>query len=45
MSERARDGTLAVVTLDPTGHDDRADRPLRADVTDLLPALADRVTG
>ncbi|PSQ15862.1 NAD-dependent protein deacetylase [Halobacteriales archaeon QS_8_69_26] len=41
----ARDGTLAVVNLDSTPHDGRADHVFRADVTELLPDLVERVTG
>jgi NAD-dependent deacetylase len=38
-----RSGTLAVVNLDPTDYDDRAEYCLRVDVTDFLPDLADRI--
>lgn len=41
----ARDGTLAVVNLDPTPHDGRANYCFRADVTELLSELADRLAG
>jgi len=40
--EAAADGSLAVVNLEPTPLADRADWTLRADVTDVLPALAER---
>ncbi|MFC5366021.1 NAD-dependent protein deacylase [Salinirubrum litoreum] len=43
--DAARGGTLAVVNFDPTPLDDRADYVFRADVTDLLPALARRLAG
>ena len=39
----ARDGSLVVVNLEETRADDRADVVLRADVTDALPAIAERV--
>ncbi|MEE6210416.1 NAD-dependent protein deacylase [Salarchaeum sp. III] len=39
----ARDGSLVVVNLDETRADDRANVVLRADVTDALPAIAERV--
>ncbi|KTG11093.1 NAD-dependent protein deacetylase [Haloprofundus marisrubri] len=39
----ARDGTLAVVNLDKTGSDGVADYVFRADVTELLPRLLERV--
>ncbi len=41
----ARDGLLAVVNLEATERDDRADAVFRADVTEALPRLADRVLG
>lgn len=37
----ARDGTLAIVNLDPTERDDRANYLFREDATELLPRLAD----
>jgi NAD-dependent deacetylase len=39
----ARTGTLVVVNLDPTPLDDLADHVLRADVTEVLPAVAARL--
>jgi NAD-dependent deacetylase len=39
----ARDGRLAVCNLDPTPADDRAEFPLRSDVTEVLPALVERI--
>jgi NAD-dependent deacetylase len=39
----ARRGTLAVVNLASTPADDSADHVLRADVTDVLPALKERL--
>jgi NAD-dependent deacetylase len=39
----ARDGRVAVVNLDGTPADDCADAVLRADVTEVLPAVADAV--
>ena len=41
----ARDGLLAVVNLEATARDDRADVIFRDDVTEVLPRLADRVLG
>ena len=41
----ARDGLLAVVNLEATERDDRADLIFRDDVTEVLPQLADRVLG
>jgi NAD-dependent deacetylase len=41
--EAAREGTLAVVNLDATEQDRLADYRFRADVTEVLPALADAV--
>jgi len=38
-------GTLAVVNLEATRYADTADYDVRADVTEVLPALADRVLG
>jgi NAD-dependent deacetylase len=43
--EAARDGTLVIVNLEATPHSDRADVDVRADVTEFLPALAERVRG
>mgnify|MGYP006272719615 CR=1 FL=1 len=43
--DAGRGGTLAVVNFDPTPLDDGAEYLFRADVTDLLPALARRVLG
>jgi NAD-dependent deacetylase len=43
--DAARGGTLAVVNFDPTPLDDRAAYVFRADVTELLPALARRLVG
>ncbi len=40
-----RGATLAVVNLEATGLTDRADYDLRADVTEVLPRLADLVPG
>jgi NAD-dependent deacetylase len=39
----ARDGTLAVVNIEPTPADGRATYTLRADVTEVLPALVDHL--
>jgi NAD-dependent deacetylase len=39
----AQRGTLAILNLDPTPHDDRAAVVLREDVTESLPALAERL--
>ena len=41
----ARDGLLAIVNLEETERDDRADLVFRDDVTEVLPRLADRVLG
>ncbi|MEF8831804.1 MAG: Sir2 family NAD-dependent protein deacetylase [Halobacteriales archaeon] len=41
MSAADRGATLAVVNAEPTKHDGRADFVFQADVTDVLPALAD----
>lgn len=41
--QAARDGTLAIVNLEPTPRDERADYVFRADATDVLPRLADTV--
>lgn len=41
-SRAARDGTLAIVNLEPTPHDDEAAFVFHEDVTDVLPALARR---
>jgi NAD-dependent deacetylase len=43
--DASRRGTLAVVNFDPTPLDDRAAYLFRADVTDVLPALARRLVG
>ncbi len=39
----ARSGSLAVCNLDPTPYDERADVVLHEDVTEALPALAERL--
>ena len=41
----ARDGRLVVVNLEETPHSDRAHDEFRADATDVLPRLVDRVLG
>jgi NAD-dependent deacetylase len=43
--EAAADATFVLVNLEGTQHSERADYEFRADVTELLPALADRVLG
>lgn len=43
MTAADRNATLAVINADPTKHDERADYVFHADVTDVLPALADAV--
>lgn len=40
----SRDGTLAILNLDPTPHDAAADVVLQADVTESLPAIVDRLS-
>lgn len=42
-TEAAADATFALVNLEATQHSERADYEFRGDVTELLPALADRV--
>lgn len=42
---RRRGGTLALINLEGTRYDGTADYTFRADVTDVLPALARRVIG
>lgn len=37
------DGTVAVINFEPTRYAESADHTVRADVTDVLPALATRV--
>lgn len=39
----ARDGALVIVNFEETRYDDRAEVVLRADVTEALPAIAERV--
>ena len=41
--EAGGDAVLAVVNLEPTGLDNRADHVFRADVTEVLPAILDAV--
>lgn len=43
LPTRRQGGTLAIVNLEPTRYADTADYTFRADVTELLPELADRV--
>lgn len=43
--EAPRDATIAVVNLQPTPLDDRADHVFREDVTAVLPAIRDAVVG
>lgn len=40
-----RDGSLALVNLEPTRYADTAEYDLRVDVTEVLPAVAERVLG
>ncbi|WP_416840478.1 NAD-dependent protein deacylase [Haloferax sp. DFSO52] len=44
LEERAaRDGSLVVVNFDPTEYDDSADRVVRSDLTEFLPAVENRL--
>ncbi|KAB1187573.1 MULTISPECIES: Sir2 family NAD-dependent protein deacetylase [Haloferax] len=39
----AEDGSLVVVNFDPTQYDDKADRVVRSDLTEFLPAVEKRI--
>ncbi|WP_418283098.1 Sir2 family NAD-dependent protein deacetylase [Halorubrum sp. DTA98] len=45
LPARRRGGTLAVINLERTRYADSADYTFRTDVTELLPELADRLSG